>query len=210
MRLIFPEAQEIMFFSIFMYMYYRALETDKKKYYIAALAAVVYNSYCKEPVFGAFLVVAVSNLLFGYKKQSKREKIFYMALVVNAVLFVVMYYLISFRNTAKFYSEGRTTINGLRFIGSILSETPMLTVMMIFGLFRFGAVIIKKERYHLYYDNLLFAGISYAFAYILLHLNGSYYFLPSIILFLPSLVYWIKYLYNAKKIMRYRYLVLLW
>jgi hypothetical protein len=199
MSLIFPETQGIMLFTVFMLMYYRALETAKKRYYIAAFIAAVYNSYCKEPVFGAFLAVAISNLLFGYKKQSKREKIFYAALVVNAVVFIVLYYLISFRNAVGFYNEGRVDLYGLRFIGSILSKTPLLIVMIIFGFFRFGVVIIKRDREHLYYDSLLFAGIAYTFAYMLLHLNAGYYFLPSIILFLPSLVYWIKYLYQTRK-----------
>jgi hypothetical protein len=199
MRLIFPETQGIMLFSIFMLMYYRALETDKKRYYIAALMAAVYNSYCKEPVFGAFLVIAAFNLFFGYKKQSQREKIFYSALVVNAVFFIALYYFISFRNATGFYNEGRVDIHGLKFIGSILSKTPVLIVMMIFGLFRLGAVITRRDREHLYYDSLLFAGIAYTFAYMLLHLNDDYYFLPSIILFLPSLIYWIKYLYQTKK-----------
>ncbi|MDR2072556.1 MAG: hypothetical protein LBP60_03885 [Spirochaetaceae bacterium] len=199
MDLIYPETQVIMLFSVFMFTYYRALETDKKRYYIAAFMVAVYNSYCKEPVFGAFLVIALSNLLFRYKNQSKREKIFYAALIANGLLFIVMYYFISFRNSVGFYNEGRVDIRGLQFIISILEKTPLLIVMILFGLCRFAAIIIKKDRGHLYYDGLLFAGIAYMFAYIILHLNAGYYFLPSIILFLPSLVYWIKYLYQTKK-----------
>jgi hypothetical protein len=199
MSLIYPETQGIMLFSVFMLMYYRALETDKKRYYIAAFLAAVYNSYCKEPMFGTFLVIAFSNLLFRYKNQSKREKIFYAALVANGILFIVMYYLISFKNTAGFYNEGRVYIRGLQFIASILGKTPLLIAMIFFGLYRFCAVVMKKDRDHLYYDSLLFAGIAYTFAYMILHLNGDYYFLPSIILFLPSLVYWTKYLYQTKK-----------
>jgi ABC-type multidrug transport system fused ATPase/permease subunit len=45
----------------------------------------------------------------------------------------------------------------------------------------------------------LFAGIAYAFAYFILRLNSDYYYLPSIILFLPSLVHWIKYLFLKKR-----------
>jgi hypothetical protein len=197
--LIYPETQVVMFFAIFMFMYYRALETDKKRYYIAALMAAIYSSYCKEPVFGAFLVVAVSNLLFGYKNQSKKDKVFYAALIANGILFITMYYLFSYRNAARFYNEGRVEIQGLRFILSIFVKTPMLAIGMVFGLFRLIAIIVKKDRKHLYYDSLLFSGIAYTFAYMLLHLNGDYYFLPSIILFLPSIVYWIKYLYQTNK-----------
>jgi hypothetical protein len=199
MNLIFPETQGIMLFSVFMLMYYRALESNKKRYYIAALLAAVYNSYCKEPVFGTFLVVAIVNLFFRYKNQSKKEKIFYVSLIAHGLLFIVLYYLFSYRNSMGFYNEGRTGLQGLQFILPILIRTPLLIIVIVFGLFRFGVIIIKKDREHLYYDSLLFAGIAYIFAYIFLHLNTDYYFLPSIILFLPSLVYWIKYWYQTKK-----------
>jgi hypothetical protein len=199
MHLIFPETQVIMLFSVFMLMYYRALETDKKRYYIAALLAAVYSSYCKEPVFGALLVVAASNHLFRYKNQSARERVFHTALIANGILFITLYYLFSFRSSTGFYNEGRVAVSGARFIISILSRNPVLIIMFIFALFRFGAIIVKKDKEHLYYDSLLFAGTAYSFAYVLLHLNGGYYFLPSIILFLPSLVYWVKYWYQTNK-----------
>jgi hypothetical protein len=199
MSLIYPETRVVMFFAIFMFMYYRALETDKKRYYIAAVIVAVYSSYCKEPVFGAFLVVAISNLLFGDKNRSPKEKIFYAALIVNGVLFIILYYFLSYRNAASFYNEGRVAIQGLRYILSIVTETPMLAIGIIFAVFRFGAIVLKKDKKHLYYDSLLFSGVAYTFAYMLLHLNSGYYFLPSIILFLPSLVYWTKYTYQTNK-----------
>jgi hypothetical protein len=199
MSLIYPETPVVMLFSVFMLMYYRALETDKKRYYIAALLAAVYSSYCKEPVFGALLVVAASNHLFRYKNQSTRERVFHTALIANGILFIALYYFFSFRNATGFYNEGRVAVSGARFIISILSKNPVLILMLIFALFRLGAVIIKKDKAHLYYDSLLFAGAAYSFAYVLLHLNGGHYFLPSIILFLPSLVYWVKYWYQTNK-----------
>jgi hypothetical protein len=199
MSLIYPEAQVIMLFSFFIIMYYQALKTDKKRYYIAALIVAIYSTYCKEPVSGAFLVLAVSNLLFGYKTQSKRETVFYAALIANGILFIVLYYFISYKNTSRFYNEGRIEIYGLQFIISILRNNPQLIIMAIFVVLRFAAIIIKKDRDHLYYDSLLFAGTAYSAAYILLHLSSSYYFLPSMTLFLPSLVYWMKYFYQTKK-----------
>jgi hypothetical protein len=199
MYLIFPETQVIMFFAVFMFMYYRALETDKKRYYIAAAVAAMYSSYCKEPVFGAFLVIAVSNLLFRHKSQTKNEKVFHAVLIANGVLFIVLYYLVFYRNAESFYGEVSVGIHGLQFVLSILKRTPMLAIGIVFGVFRFGAMIIIKDRNHLYYDSLLFSGIAYIFAFMLLHLDGSYYFLPAIILFLPSIVYWTKYLYQTNK-----------
>jgi hypothetical protein len=198
MSLIFPETQVVMLFSIFMLTYYKALKTDKRKYYIIAFIAAVYSSYCKEPVFGAFLVVAISNLIFRYKNSSKREKIFYFALIVNGVLFITLYYFLSFKNATGFYNEGIETVGRFKLFLSVLVKNPILIIMFIIGFIRLFFVLIKKDREHLYYDSLLFAGMSYVLAYIILHLGYSYYFTPSIILFLPSLIYLVKYIYSKK------------
>jgi hypothetical protein len=114
-------------------------------------------------------------------------------------LFIVLYYLVSYKNAESFYNSGRVEIHGLQFVLSILKRTPMLAIGIVFGIFRFGAIIIKKDRKHLYYDSLLSSGIAYIFAYMLLHLDIGYYFLPAIILFLPSIVFWTKYLYQTNK-----------
>jgi len=201
MFLILPETPGIMLFSIFMLMYYKALETDKIKYYVIALLAAAYNTYCKEPVFGVFLVIAFTNHLFRYKKESKRERIFYTGLIVNAVLFLVLYYFFSYRNTKVFYNsivyeKIGETVDRVHF----LITNPILIIIFLFGLIRLYYITIKKDRKHLYYDSLLFAGIAYTFAYIALKMTtNDYYFMPSIILFLPSLVYWTKYMYEKKR-----------
>jgi hypothetical protein len=198
--LIFPETQVIMLFSVFMLMYYKALKTDKIRYYAAALLAAIYSTYCKEPVFGVFLVIAFVNYLFRYNKKSKREKIFYITLAVNGILFMILYYFLSFKNAAGFYNEGRVFIRGFEFLMSIFKGNPVLIIMFGFGLIRLYSVIVRKERDRLFFDSLLFAGIAYVFAIFVLHLNADYYFLPSIILFLPSLVHWIKYLFEKKRV----------
>jgi hypothetical protein len=179
-------------------MYYKALETDKSKYYIAALIAAIYNSYCKEPVFGALLVIALSNHFFRYKDETKKEKLFYTVLIANGIIFMVLYYFLSFRNTAGFYNEGRVALGKIRLLASIFLGSPVLIIVFFLGFVRLFCILFKKDKKHIYYDSLLFAGMAYVFAYFLLNLNGGYYFVPAIILSLPSLVYWTKYLYQKK------------
>jgi hypothetical protein len=198
MGLNYPETQLIMLLAVFMLMYLKALETDKKRYFAAAALSAVYATYCKEPMFGAFVIIALSNHLFRYKKESGNEKIFYWALVANAIVFLSLYYFLSFRHTTLFYGTGRTAISGFRFIASVFAGNPVLIVMFLFGVIRLFFVIVKKDRSHLFYDSLLFAGMGYTLAFIVLHLYAAYYFLPSIILFLPSLVYWTGYLREKK------------
>ncbi|MDR2941326.1 MAG: hypothetical protein LBV17_01890 [Treponema sp.] len=199
LSLIYPETQVIMLFSLFMLMYYKALRTDKIRYYSVAFLSAVFSTYCKEPVFGVFLVIAFVNHFFGYNKQSKREKLFYITLAANGILFLILYYFLSFRNATGFYNAGRVSISGFKFLLSIFTGNPVLVIMFCFGLIRLYSVIVRKERDRLFYDSLLFAGIAYVFAIFVLHLNADYYFLPSIILFLPSFVFWIKYLFEKKR-----------
>lgn len=200
MDIIFPETQVIMLISIFMLMYYNALKTDKKRYYIAAAITAIFSTYCKEPIFGMFLIFALTNIFFRYKNESKNEKIFYITLVINGVLFITLYYLFSYRNATVFYNEGRISLEVINFMLSIFIKNPVLIFMFFIGVFRLYYIIVKRDREHLYYDSLLFAGIAYTFAYILLRLNAGYYFAPSIILFMPSLVYWLKYGWEKKRI----------
>ena len=201
LRLIYPETQIIVLFSIFMLMYYKALETDKTRYYVIALLAVVYSTYCKEPVFGVFFVIVLINHLFRYKKESKREKIFYMTLIANGVIFLILYYFLSYRNAVSFYNESYEgkEVDMFRFLIPVFTKNPTLIIMFLLGLIRAYYIIVKNRKKQLYYDSLLFAGIAYVIAFIMLGLRWDYYFMPSIILFLPSFVYWTKYMYEKKR-----------
>jgi hypothetical protein len=95
-----------------------ALETDKTKYYIIAIFSAAYASYCKEPVFGVFLIIAMTNCLFKFNTASKKEKNFYASLVINGVIFLVTYYFLSFKDASVLYNQGRVDVAGGKFIGS--------------------------------------------------------------------------------------------
>jgi hypothetical protein len=195
MQCVFSETIITLLLSVFMFCYYRALKTNKTKYYIAALIAAVYSTYCKEPVFGLFAIIAFANFLFGYKRQTKRTLFFNITLLVNAVLFIVLHYNLSYRNASEFYHAGRVEQTVIQSIILIFAHTKFLFFIVFLFFFRLFSVVVKKDRDHLYYDSLLFAGIGYIGAFILLHLQHRYYFFPSVILSLPSFVYWSKYLF---------------
>jgi hypothetical protein len=200
MGLSYPEAQLIMLFTVFMLMYYRALATDKKRYFIAALFCAIYAAYCKEPAFGVFMIIALVNHIFRYRRETKNEKTFYVALMTNGVLFLALYYFLSFRNAVGTFNAGVGERLGFGFFYSIIRDNAVFVIMFPLCLVRLFYLVFKKDREHLYYDSLLFAGTGYSFAYVLLRMNFDYYFLPSIVLFLPSLVYWMKYFYQKKTV----------
>jgi hypothetical protein len=198
LRLIYPETQLAALFSLFMLVYYKARETNKKRYFIAALLSAVYASYCKEPVFGVFVIIALTNHVFRYKAESKREKILYWLLVLNAAVFLVLYYVLARQHTVSAYNTGRVAEKGFDFVRSVFAGNPVPGIMFLSGFIRLFFVVVRNDKEHLYYDSLLFAGMGYTAAYMLLHLNGGYYFLPSVVLSLPSLVYWIRYFFQKR------------
>ena len=199
MMLIYPETQVVMLFSVFMLMYYMALATDKTKYYIIAMLAAVYATYCKEPVFGVFFIIVMTNCLFKLNIASKKEKIFYAVLILNGIFFLIAYYFLSFKDAQAYYHLRYTSFVRWKFITSVFAGNPALLLGFFICFIRVFYVIVKRERCALYYDSLLFAGAGYVLAYIWLGMRGLYYFTPAIILFLPSFVYWAKYLYQKRK-----------
>jgi hypothetical protein len=198
MEFVYPETVLIMLFVVFMFMYHKAIKTDKKRYFTAALLAAVYATYCKEPAFGVFVAVALINYIFNYRRQTKNEKIFHALLLVNGVLFLVLYYFLSFRTASQLFHEGKIITRGLQFFHFILANNVFFVIMIPLCFIRLFCILFKKDRARLYYDGLLFAGFGYGFAFVVLHLNSDWYFLPSAVLFLPALVYWTKYLYQKK------------
>jgi len=195
MVLIYGEAVLISFFSLFMLMYYKAIKTDKTIYYIFAFLVAIYCTYFKEIVFGIFIVIAITNHLFRYKKESKQERIFYFALILNSIVFMILYYFFSYRNTTYFYQSFNPIelpYGRLSLIIFLVKDNPVFILMFLFGLFRIYFIVFRNDREHMFYDSLLLAAIAFFLAYIILRFNHSYLVIPSLILFYPSFVYWIK------------------
>jgi hypothetical protein len=200
MELIYSETVVLMLFAIFMLMLYKARTSDKNRYYIIALIAAILASYYKEPVFGALLIIALTNLIFRPKDQTKKERRFYLLLILNSVIYMLLFYFLSLRKSESFYNSSRVAYGGLEFISGIFLDNYILIPLFLLGIIRIFHVLIKRDNKHLFYDSLLFAGMGFVFAYILLHLKQGYYFLPAIVLAMPSFVFWTKYLYQKKSI----------
>jgi hypothetical protein len=199
MNIVYPEKILFLTLPLFMLFYQKGLKTQHKKYYVLALLCAVYSTYCKEPISGALLIIVLINGIMGYKSLTKKDRIFNCILLINSIIFIILYYFIVYLHSTSFYNDGRT-FDILSFFTRIFTTEKILIFIFILGIIRGFYVFVKKDRNHLYYDGLLFAGIGYSFAYMLLRLNLNYYFSPTIVLSLPSIVYWTKYLYRKKKI----------
>lgn len=188
-NIIFPERIIIVFLTVFMMLYYKFVNTNKSIYFLLTLFVVFYVTYCKEPISGALLVFSMVNLIFNYKKMSFQQKLFHTILVLNAILYFSLYYILVFKNTTVFYTQNFESSSYFELVFSSFLKNKVLVFSFVLLIIRLYFILIKKDRRFLFFDSILFAGISYVFAIILLKLNSSYYFFPSIVLCFPALVF---------------------
>jgi hypothetical protein len=123
------------------------------------------------------------NIIFG--KLSFKDKIFNGALLVNAAIFVAIYtYRMFFRDFGERYAK--ITCNPFEMSFAPFLKEPILILMMIIACIRAYSILLKKDRRHVFTDSLLFAGIGYLIAIMMLRFTDPYYFFPSVLLFIPA------------------------
>ena len=191
--IIFPERIIVTLLAVFMLSTWLFYNTDKWVYGITSLLCAAYLVYCKEPLFGALLVFALTNLLFNNKNLSRNNRIFQWLLVFNSFIFIILYYFLVYRNIESAYGGSHGESNWIDITLRMIWSHKIVFVAIFIFLIRIYTVIIKKEKKHLFYDALLFSGLAYFGACLILQLNFTYYYLPAVIMFTPSVVYWLIY-----------------
>jgi hypothetical protein len=188
--IIFPERIVVMLLAIFMLFTWQFNKTDKWGFGIVALACAGYMVYCKEPLFGALLVFSLTNIVFNWKNLSRNKIIFQWLLIVNSLLFIILYYFLVYRGIETAYSVNHDNTR-LGVILSMIRGQKIVIVAFVFLFIRFYSILKKKDYEHLFVDGLLFAGLAYFVACFILQLNTTYYYLPGVVLFTPAIVFWL-------------------
>lgn len=191
--LVYPERMIVVLMTLYFILYYQFIKKEKMIYGVIAIIISVYLIYCKETIFLVFSTIFGLNLLFNFKNLTNKQKIFYYALGLNVIIFLLLYYFIAYRNAETFYSRN-SNLNDV-FLFSI-GNLKLLYIAVVLALWRAYQVLIKKDRQHLFFDSLLFSGIIYALANVLLKLPMDYYYFPAVMMTLPAIIYWLtKYLH---------------
>lgn len=193
--LVYPERIIIVLLSIFFVLYYKFIKSETTIYGILALIIAVYLSYCKETIFIIFSTIVGLNLFFNYKNISKRQKLFYSALGLNVLIFLLLYYFIAYRTAETFYSRNSTLNDVIQFS---FGNLKLLYIALILSCWRLYQFLLKKDRQNLVIDTMLFSGVLYALANIVLKLPMDYYYFPAVMLTLPVITYWIAKFLHPK------------
>jgi hypothetical protein len=195
MNCFYSERMIFFMLSAFMLCRYKAQAEQSTIYYVLAFLSAAYATYLKEPVFGAIAIIAITSLLSD--KLSRKERIFNYTLLLNSAIFIAIYvYRLYFKKHEKIYATIITNISDFP-IRQFNSE-PLLYLVLMLMLIRACKILIKKDRITTT-DSLLFAGGGYAFAYALLNLTSNYYFIPTVVLFVPAFA---VFLSNSKRLTR--------
>lgn len=187
MACIYPEREMFLMLSVFLFFYWKASnESDNLRDYVVAFVAATYTTYLKEPVFGMWVIFACTNLIFG--KLSLRCRKFNYALIINSFVWLSIYtYRTLFRDrTFLNAAEGYASVSsGISVTSSgfcsFFNQEPFLYVLLIIAIARVYAIPRKKSEYN-FCDALLFAGIGYASAYVMLNLKCNHYCFPTVVL----------------------------
>ncbi len=182
--------------AFFMYTIQKIQEKASWLLTILLCVVVAYITYAKEPVFGAFVVFSLLNFIFRRKEQNCKEKTVCYFCLLNALVFVLLYYSLVYLHSDKFYNQGRVQLNYFQNIVVAIRNQPCLSI--IFVLFIYKIFGILKTKVMSYSDIFLFMAVSYCMAYFVLKLNDAYYFIPAIMLALPSICKFLNGLLNLK------------
>ena len=202
---IYPE--RIMFFMqvLFMYFWLKGYQNSSMKSYLLSWLFCTYLIFSKEPVFGAILVIALTNLVFGWKQLTGKDRSFQFLQIFSALAYLGIYiYRYFCRNSGEtlygggnlIFSQG---VNAFNTIKAMFVGEPLLGLIFIFAFIRAYFVFVKSDRRTLFIDGLLFGAVAYSVAYMILSFTSSYYIFPSLVFALPSLVFWTDYLWKENK-----------
>ncbi len=198
--IIYPDRMVLVALSFFALCYYNAIKSDSTIYYICALFCAVIATYNKEPVFGIFVVIALTNISFYLKVLSRKHILFNIALIINGLIFTGLFYVFVYSIKTGSYLELNNEVSYFSIFFMQVNTNRIIACATILSCFRMYSLLFKtKNIKNLFYDVTLLAGLAYAIAFVILKLPTFYYTIPAYFLMLPSLMYWTLKSYVVKK-----------
>lgn len=207
--IIFPERNVILCYALFMLLYFKGIETNKLSYYCWAGLVAVISFFYKEPVFGTYIVIALVPFIFNYRQVGKGHKLFSVIIGLGVLGYLLSYYFLVYVKSTSFYNSGRVFLSFDEFLLSIFNAHKFFMLLILLGLYRAYKIIIQRETKYLFMDSLLFAGLAYFVAFILLNLNARYYFTPVYVLTIPSLCLCLISVWQKQKYMFWGLVIIL-
>ena len=206
-----PERLQVLFLLIFVAASFRFHIASKphKTQYVAMIVGIIAANlalYLKEPTFLFIGLFGFVNLIAALKDKHKNTAaIFYYAtLLASVAVFLALYMWLIYPNIIKAYGnlifidKVLHTIRG--FINYSLNDCFIVWLLLALALYRAYMLCIKRQTAYLFFDALIFGGILYAIAFIVLGLFQNYYLVPIYAMSTSGALYFLFTLQYIKKI----------
>lgn len=178
------------FIPIFLYGYILFTETKKWGYGLLALIAINYVLYYYETMFTIPVAIGACSLLFSYKKQDNKERIFNYLLIASGVFFLLLYLILvvpRIEHMYHHYTKDSLFENAMK----ILFAQKIMWLVIVALIVRVVSFVNKQANYTIY-DSMLLASCAYCCGAVALHLDYTLYYTPAAILALPAILYFAK------------------
>lgn len=208
--IIFAERPIVILLSIYLFSYYSAYTSREPRYLLYGIAgiSVIVMSYYKETAFLFSLIPACVWLLFAYKTMTKEHRYFCFFVIVNAIIFLLLYYFFAYRKTIQFYNEGRYVLTPFGTACKVFEQNFTIIFLFLAAVVRLFFVLCFKSRKHLFFDGVLFSGTAVCCAFFVLKLPDAYYYIPVFFCAVVVYLYWLVFFLKKIRILSLCFLII--
>lgn len=203
LRLFVPERSEIFFFTVFLYSFVKYQKYFKIIYLIIGLISANIALYYKEPAFLMLGSFAFFHLALGWKTINLKQKIFDFLLIVSALIFITIYFVVVYLNKGDILYGATTVYPLLSFIKNLfnytLSDPILIFILLPLFIWRIY-IIIESKSVDCLFDAMLFSSTLYILVFLTLNIFAPYYLLPAYAFGLITILHFITQAELHKKI----------
>ncbi len=176
---IFPESLLALLLAMFFWFYFSGSRSGNGFHLGLSCCVAAMATYCKEPVFGLFLVFAVVQLAFGFRQMTRSLRWTNIFLIINGLIFLALYGWIC--SGGGSYAEIQNAGMGRTRAGVLLAYLthPWFLLSLGWCIWRASRLLVQRDTRLLKYDGALLAGIGYVVAFAILKLSADYYLIPA-------------------------------
>lgn len=165
---------------------------------VVYMIITVYFTYCTESVFLSPLALGICGLYILRDQNTKREKLFYWGLIVNAIVFLLIYFFFIYLKIETKYDGGHGSEVGLlQNVVNITIAQKIFWIAIPLMFYRLWRILIKKEQGTIF-DVILLVAAAETMGGFILKLNWVLYYDHASMLCMVSIVYFCNKYFNPK------------
>lgn len=193
--LVFAERVMTVLIGATFVLFLKLYQTDKWGYALGGLVCAAYLVFCKEIMFGTLAVLAGFLLLMDKKATTTQKTTWYILLAI-AGIYISVYLGYIYPRIQHVYNDERPKFEIFPILWYMMLRVKMWFAVLVVALIRCYALIIQKDREHLFHDAFLLAGLAYMSAMGVLRFSDDYYYFPALTFVAIPTAYFMVYYFK--------------